>query len=197
MPRGAGVLAVLRRAPLGVHLGAVARRRSLARPGCIPSAAAAGPTARSENAPCPAWGHSARMSTPHAARLAGPEASCARRLGSRCPRAQRCPPAKQRERAISEGRLGLASRRPGSPRWVTWTVPSGTWAQGGAKPQRRKRLQPLVREQYAQAAGRHPPSLSTSDLPRPAPFALNDASAFLYVNNYQPGSSDSEAVSFI
>lgn len=134
---------------------------------------------RERKRPVPSVGRLALMSTPHPSRLAGPEASCPCRLGSRQPPAQRCPPAKQREREreISEGLLplGLASRNP----WVTWTVPLGT--EG---PTRSGALE----EEGAAAvsAGTISSRRSAKTLPRclpltgphPAPSPLNSASAF-------------------
>lgn len=92
VPRGAGVRTVLLRALLGVHLGAVARSRSLERPERIPVAAAAPPAARSEYYRGAACGYLALLPAPHPAGLAGPEAPCPRRLGSKHPGAQRRQP---------------------------------------------------------------------------------------------------------
>lgn len=127
VPRGAGVRTVLLRALLGVHLGAVARSRSLERPERIPVAAAAPPAARSEYYRGAACGYLALLPAPHPAGLAGPEAPCPRRLGSKHPGAQRRQPAKQREVGQRRAaRLGLVSRCLGGQRWVTRTVPSVT-----------------------------------------------------------------------
>lgn len=144
--------------------------------------------------PPPPLGPPPGASTPRA-RRGGAQRCCPRRiapggLGQRRPvlAASACDTLgrkdanlQSRERAVSEGRLGLASRRPEGQRWVTRTAPRGT--EGRARSEAREEaaaagcsLQCPNNKQ--QAVGGDPPSLCTVDLPPPRPFCLKQSNRF-------------------
>lgn len=134
-------------------------------------------------APYPAWGRSALMPATHPAQLAGPQACCPLHLGSRHPREQRCQPVKQREggqQRTAAARAGVP--RPGASAEELGPSQVGPRIELGAEPWRRRRLQDAASSAETISSRRLAETLPHClwrTCPRPAPFAINVASAFI------------------